>query len=90
MLQAVNGSGRVRVADNFGLGFPAETPPTAAVPLADTQLTFPPRKVEPFRRLERENLVRVMNLFVAEVLANGRFDPALVPIDDMHFAVVNR
>jgi hypothetical protein len=29
---------------------------------------------EQFRRLERENLVRLMNLFVSEVLANGRFD----------------
>ncbi len=32
---------------------------------------------EPFRRLERENLVRLMNLFVEEVLANGRFDLGL-------------
>lgn len=40
LLQAVNGAGRVRVADNFGLGFPAETPPTAQVPLADTNLAF--------------------------------------------------
>ncbi len=40
LLQAVNGAGRVRVADNFGLGFPAETPPTAPAPLADTELTF--------------------------------------------------
>ena len=29
---------------------------------------------EPYRRLERENLVRLMNLFVTEVLASGRFD----------------
>ena len=34
-------------------------------------------ETEPFRRLERENLIRVMNIFVAEVLANGRFDLAL-------------
>ena len=50
LLQAVNGSGRVRVADNFGLGFPAETPPTLAVPLADTQLDFvaPPTPTSTF------------------------------------------
>lgn len=36
--------------------------------------TDPIIESEPFRRLERENLVRLMNLFVAEVLANGRFD----------------
>jgi Tol biopolymer transport system component len=40
LLQAVNGAGRVRVADNFGLGFPAETPPTAPAPTADTDLAF--------------------------------------------------
>lgn len=29
---------------------------------------------EPFRRHERQNLVRLMNLFVEEILASGRFD----------------
>jgi len=29
---------------------------------------------ERLRRLERENLIKLMNLFVKEVLANGRFD----------------
>jgi hypothetical protein len=36
--------------------------------------TEPIVETEQFRRLERENLVRLMNLFVGEVLANGRFD----------------
>jgi hypothetical protein len=40
LLQAVSGAGRVRVADNFGLGFPAETPPTLPAPLVDTLLDF--------------------------------------------------
>ena len=31
-------------------------------------------ETEQFRRLERENLVRLMNLFVTEVLANQRFE----------------
>jgi 5-methylcytosine-specific restriction endonuclease McrA len=29
---------------------------------------------EKYRRLERENLIRLMNLFVVEILASGRFD----------------
>lgn len=29
---------------------------------------------EKFRKLERENLIRIMNMFVEEVLANNRFD----------------
>ena len=37
----------------------------------------PIAETEPFRRLERENLVRLMNIFVAEVLDNGRFDLTL-------------
>ena len=36
--------------------------------------TEPIIETEKFRQLERENLVRLMNLFVGEVLANGRFD----------------
>ena len=31
-------------------------------------------ETDQFRRLERENLIRLMNLFVEETLANGRFD----------------
>jgi len=31
-------------------------------------------QTERFRQLEKENLIRLMNLFVDEVLANGRFD----------------
>lgn len=36
--------------------------------------TEPVSQTETYRRLERENLVRLMNLFVEEVLANGRWD----------------
>lgn len=31
-------------------------------------------QTERFRQLERENLIRLLNIFVEEVLANGRFD----------------
>jgi len=34
----------------------------------------PIEQTERFRQLEKENLIRLMNLFVDEVLANGRFD----------------
>ena len=34
--------------------------------------TEPIMESEPYRRLERENLVRLMNLFVTEVLASGQ------------------
>lgn len=36
--------------------------------------TEPLEVIEWTRRLERENLIRLMNIFVEEVLANGRFD----------------
>ncbi len=39
--------------------------------------TEPIQETEVFRLLERENLIRLMNLFVEEVLANGRFDVRL-------------
>ena len=34
----------------------------------------PIEQTERFRQMEKENLIRLMNLFVDEVLANGRFD----------------
>ncbi|MEW6356987.1 MAG: HNH endonuclease signature motif containing protein [Planctomycetota bacterium] len=37
----------------------------------------PIEQSERFRRTEKENLIRLMNIFVAEVLANGRFEPSL-------------
>jgi len=37
----------------------------------------PIAETDPLRRTERANLIRVMNLFVEEVLANGRFDLSL-------------
>lgn len=34
----------------------------------------PMEVTEKFRKLERENLIRIMNMFVEEILANNRFD----------------
>ncbi|MGH2492981.1 MAG: hypothetical protein ACRDF9_15910, partial [Candidatus Limnocylindria bacterium] len=74
LLQAVNGAGRVRVADNFGLGFPAETPPTAAVPLADTDLAFttPSAPATTFSGRTMDVAARLTRADTGEVLSGKR------------------
>jgi hypothetical protein len=47
--------------------------------MLDMMLFLKPAKdtvdlTSPYRQLERENLIRLLNIFVEEVLANGRFD----------------
>ena len=47
--------------------------------MLDVMLFLKPAKetveqTEPYRRMEKENLVRLLNMIVEEILANGRFD----------------